>query len=59
MKKDKVRLYLLEIILIAILFLALFVSRIFNYRILALALGIFAIVTRILIKKNQVTVYNY
>lgn len=58
MKRDKVRLYLLEIILIILLFLALFVSRIFNYRILALALGIFAIVTRILIKKNQVTVYT-
>lgn len=54
MKKDKLKLYLLEISLTLILFLALFVSDIFNRRILAIILIVFAVVTKLLIKRKKI-----
>ena len=53
MKKDRLRLYLVEIILIIILCLALFVSNIFDKKILALLIIPITIVTRLLIKKKK------
>ena len=55
MKKDKIRLYILEILLLVILFLALFVSNVFNRTVLALVLCVFAFITRVLIKKKKAT----
>lgn len=53
MKRDKLRLYSLEIILIIILCLAFFVSNIFDKKILALLLAILAFITKSLIKKKK------
>ena len=53
MKKDKFRLYILEVSLIIVLLLALFVSNIFNKRILALLLAILAFITIKVIKKKK------
>ena len=63
MKKDKIRLYLLEITLLIILFFTLFVLNIFNRSVLALVLIFFTFIVRTLIKgkkimsiyKNQIT----
>lgn len=54
MKKDKLKVYLIEITLMAILSFALFVPNIFNKSTTAIILLICAIVTKILIKKNNV-----
>ncbi len=53
MKRDRLRLYSLEIVLLIILCLALFVSNIFNKRVLALFLAIFAIITKSLVRKKK------
>lgn len=53
MKKDRLRLYLLEVLLLIILFLALFVSNIFTRSILALVLIIYTIIVRIFIKRKK------
>ena len=58
MKKDKLRLYLLEISLLVILCLALFVSNVFDKKLLALLITIVAIITRLLIKKKKPISYN-
>lgn len=57
MKKDKLRLYMLEVSLLIILFLALFVSNIFTRSVLALILTIIMVITRILIKRKKTTSY--
>jgi len=53
MKKDILRNYCLEILLIVILSLALFVSNIFSRKLLALVLTIFSIVCVIIVKKRN------
>lgn len=53
MKKDRLRLYILEISLLVVLVLALFVSNIYNKIILALFLSVIAIITKMLIKKKK------
>ena len=53
MKRDKLKLYVLEIVLLIILFLAFFVSNIFNKKLLALLLTVLAVVTKLLIKKKK------
>lgn len=53
MKIDKIKLYILEILLILVLLLALFVSNIFNRTVLAIILFIFAFITKILIKRKK------
>lgn len=59
MKIDKIKLYILEILLLLILLLALFVSNIINRTVLAIILFIFTIITRILIKRKKATsIYN-
>ena len=60
MKRDRLRLYLLEISLLIILFLALFVSNIFDKRILALFIALIAFITKLLIKKKKpLSFYSY
>ena len=54
MKKDKLRVYLIEILLFIVLFLALFVSNIVTRKILALILTIFSIITFKVIKKKSI-----
>ena len=59
MKKDKLRLYILEVSLIIVLLLALFVSNIFNKRLLALLLAILAfIITKVIKKKKPLSFYR-
>lgn len=53
MNRDKIKLYVLEILLLLVLFLALFVSNIFNRTVLAILLFVFAIITRIFIKRKK------
>ena len=53
MKRDKIRLYFLEILLLAILFIALFVLNTSRIA-LALILIVFAIITRMLLKKKKI-----
>ena len=53
MKRDRLRLYLLEISLLVILCLALFVSNIFDKKILALLISLIAVITIKLIKKKK------
>ena len=54
MKKDKLRVFIIEFILLVVLSLALFVPNIINRKILALILTLFAIVTIFLIKKKTI-----
>ena len=59
MKKDKIRLYLIEIFLLIILFLALFVSNKFNKKLLALVLmTITALVCALIKKKKPISIYQ-
>ncbi|MBQ7105188.1 MAG: signal peptidase I [Bacilli bacterium] len=54
MRKDKLRLYILELILLVILFTALIVSNKITYIILALVLGIYALIVKNLLKKKKI-----
>ena len=54
MKQDKFKLYVLEILLITILFFALFVSNIFTRVVLSVVLTIFAVITHLIIKKRKI-----
>lgn len=54
MKKDKIRLYIVEIVLLIILSLALFVPNIINRKILALVLTLFTIVVKLVVKKKNI-----
>ena len=59
MKRDTIRIYIIEILLFITLCLALFVSNVFNSKILALVLTIFAIITMSLVKKkNLISSYS-
>ena len=59
MKKDKVRVFLIEIFLLIVLFLALFVSNKFNKKLLALALiAITTIVCSFIKKKKPNSIYQ-
>lgn len=59
MKKDKLRIYLFAFILLITLFLALFVSNSFTKKNLAVVLVIFAILSKILVKKkNKIPIYE-
>ena len=59
MKKDKLRLYILEVSLIIVLLLALFVSNIFNKKLLALLLAILAIIIyKVVQKKRPLSFYR-
>ena len=53
MKRDRLKIYILEIFLIIILCLALFVSNIFDKKILALVILPIAIITKFLVKKKK------
>ena len=53
MKKDKLKIYLFLFILLTILFLALFVSNKFTKYSLALILVVFALISKVLIKKKS------
>ena len=59
MKKDKVKNYILETIILVILFFALFVPNIFTKIILAIILTIYMITTRkVLLKRNILSIYH-
>lgn len=59
MKKDKLKVYFLQILLLIILFFALFVSNIFNRMIVAIILAAYAvIVTHALKKRNILSIYR-
>ncbi len=53
MKKDQLRLYIIEVILIIILCLAFFVSNIFDRKILAVILALGAVATKLFVKKKK------
>ena len=53
MKRDRLKIYLIEIFLIIILCLALFVSNIFDKKILALVIFPIALLTKFLVKKKK------
>ena len=58
MKRDRLKIYIIEILLIIILCLALFVSNIFNKKVLALILAPVAVITVLLIKKKKAMSFN-
>lgn len=58
MKKNEIRIFILEILLILILFFALFALNIFTRSILAIVIGIYAIVVAYLLKKKKVSSIN-
>lgn len=59
MKKDKLKVYFLQILLLIILFFALFVSNIFNRMIVAIILAAYAVVvTHALKKRNILSIYR-
>lgn len=53
MEKDKIKVFILEILLIIFLFFALFALNIFSRKILALSLGIYAIIVSLFLKKRR------
>ena len=58
MEKDKIRIFVLEIILIIFLFFALFALNIFTRKVLSLALGIYAIIVSLFLKKRNFSSIN-
>lgn len=59
MKNDRLRLYILELLLLLFLFFALFVSNIFDKIFLAIILVIYATIVKVFIKKkNILSIYN-
>ena len=57
MEKDKLKVYFLEFVLVAILAFALFVPN-FNRIVLAIGLSVAAVITCILIKKRKILSLN-
>ena len=53
MKKDKFKIFALEILLILILFFALFALNIFTRSILAIIIGIYAVAVAYLLKRRK------
>lgn len=58
MKKDKIRIFILEISLIVFLFFALFALNIFTRKILALIIGVYAIVVSYFLKRRKISSIN-
>ena len=58
MKIDKLKTFALEILLIAILFFALFASNIFTRSVLAITIGIYAIIVKFTLKARKVDSIN-
>ena len=58
MKKDKIRIFILEISLIVFLFFALFALNIFTRKILALVIGVYAIVVSYFLKRRKISSIN-
>lgn len=54
MKKDKIRIFILEILLVLILFFALFALNIFTRSVLALIIGIYALITAYVLKRRKI-----
>jgi len=53
MKKDKIRIFSLQLLLIIILFFALFASNIFSRKLIAVVLLVYAIIVCFLLKKRS------
>lgn len=53
MKKDKIRIFILEMLLVIILFFALFALNIFTRSILAIIIGIYAVIVAYLLKRRK------
>lgn len=58
MKKDKIRVFILEILLVVILFFALFALNIFTRSILAIIMGIYAVMVAYLLKRRKISSIN-
>ena len=58
MKKDKIRIFILEVLLIVILFFALFALNIFTRNILAIVIGIYAVMVAYLLKRRKISSIN-
>lgn len=58
MKKDKIKIFILEISLIVFLFFALFALNIFTRKILALIIGIYAIIVSVFLKRRKISSIN-
>jgi hypothetical protein len=54
MKRDKIKLYFFEIVLLVVLFIALFVSNTISRMALAIILLVFATLSRLLFKKKKI-----
>ncbi len=58
MKKDKIRIFILEMLLVVILFFALFALNIFTRSILAIVIGIYAVIVAYLLKRRKISSIN-
>lgn len=58
MKKDKIKVFILEILLVVILFFALFALNIFTRSVLAITIGIYAVIVAYLLKRRKITSIN-
>lgn len=58
MKKDKIRVFILEISLLVFLFFALFALNIFTRKVLALVIGIYALVVSYFLKRRKISSIN-
>lgn len=58
MKKDKIRIFILETLLLLILFFALFALRIFTRGTLAIVIGLYAIIVSFLLKRRKIISKN-
>lgn len=55
MKKEKIKIYILELLLIILLFFALFASNIFTRKILALTMLIYVLIVFLFLKKRKIS----
>lgn len=58
MKKDKIKIFILEMSLLVFLFFALFALNIFTRKILALIIGVYAVVVSLFLKRRKVSSIN-
>lgn len=58
MKKDKIRIFILEVLLIIILFFALFAVNIFSRSVLSITICIYAVIVAYLLKRRKIASIN-
>lgn len=58
MKKDKIRIFILETLLVVILFFALFALNIFTRSVLSIIIGIYAVIVACMLKRKKIASIN-